>query len=70
MHLFNQHLSNLTVVSTSKEVRKGFSNQIQIVVAVVMAMVFVLLYWSATSGSMQQAFDSIFNMATGFGGSP
>lgn len=48
---------------------KGFSNQIHLVVAVVIAMVFALVFWSATSGSMQEAFDSVFGMATGFGGS-
>jgi hypothetical protein len=47
---------------------KGFSNQINIVVAIVIAFAFVLLYWASTSGMMQSAFDSIFGMATGFGG--
>ena len=50
--------------------RKGFDKPIWLVVSIVMAMIFILAYWSSTSGFMQNAFDSAFSMATGFTGGP
>jgi hypothetical protein len=63
---FNQ-CSQVNFVEDKSIARKGFSHQINLVVAVVIAMVFALIYWSAASGSMQEAFDAVFGMATGFG---
>lgn len=48
--------------------RKGFDKPIFLVVSIVLALLFVLAYWTSTSEFMQGAFDSAFSMATGFSG--
>ena len=46
--------------------KKGYSKPVFIVAAVVLAMLFVLVFWSSAGNLLEQGFKSAFSLADGY----